>query len=882
MGDIHTRIGRMSTPAILIFLAAAICIQVFPAAAEAETYYVANSGDDMNGGTSPWQAFRTLNRAALAVRDGDAVLLRRGDVFREFADFRGKTLSLGSFGPDHLPMPVIAGSVVLKDWQPYYPKPSVHDELLEKLNGIFLPNQSPLVTCGLTVQAGSGPMKGWKVHKTSIYVASAGDQKVENLFVDGKMMLIARFPNAGAGPASWLRLKDGSNNNTIVDDGGLARHPRNAADYWKGANVRWRRWSWYFENHNVTGYEASGRLSLGGKVYIGDIAPRPGWGYYIDGKLEELDAPGEWFFDPNEKKVYLWAPNGEDPNKLLVEAACIANGPSMSGKVEGIEFRHQTDTGLTVGRSTVVTGCKFAGIGDIGLRGGWDASGSKITNCTFEDILNNSISWNENNATASGTEIAHNTLLRCGMAPGYGGSGPWHSCGIVISNGKGIKIHHNYFEDVGYVGILLGKEGNFAEFNIIKHAMATLNDGGAIYTNCDRSTIRNNIILDSEGNLESSGPWANLGQGIWPEFLNDFKLSVIENNTVAGSGCFGIFLPNNYDCTISGNVLYNNGKAQLELSGKRDSNHKIEQNIFYCCNDKQAAIQFRESINYGSLKGNYVCNPFTDSPIAQGRNAGRMSIREWQGKFSWADKEAKTDVVRNPQVPVGLGYLFINDTSESKDVPLPKAQWGDLDGKPMKEASIKLEPYSSKVLILGSGISGPMPKYYIYSEMMKAGMTAPKPVAVSKPPATNPGGTSVAVAKPEEKPKPPVTTEKLATMEDWVAKLKFRLGLYLKSGQAPKFRCQAVDAKVTVEAMDGSGQLTLVDRDGKKISLAWDKLTIDDYIGLAQDMAGMTDTALDHALLAYFCHAAKKTDKAQEHLKKAGSYEKAVRDATGM
>ncbi|MBI5724581.1 MAG: heparinase II/III family protein [Planctomycetes bacterium] len=162
-----------------------------------------------------------------------------------------------------------------------------------------------------------------------------------------------------------------------------------------------------------------------------------------------------------------------------------------------------------------------------------------------------------------------------------------------------------------------------------------------------------------------------------------------------------------------------------------------------------------------------------------------------------------------------------------------------------------------------------------------------KETTVVSTPATNPSGTSAVVVteekpKIQEKPKPVATSEKLATMDDWVAKLKYRLGLYLKSGQMPKFQCQALDARVNVEAMDGSGQLTLVDRGGKKTVVQWEKLTIDDYVGLAQDMAGMADTALDHALLAYFCHAAKKTDKAQEHLKKAGSYEKAVRDATGM
>ena len=67
------------------------------------------------------------------------------------------------------------------------------------------------------------------------------------------------------------------------------------------------------------------------------------------------------------------------------------------------------------------------------------------------------------------------------------------------------------------------------------------------------------LVLDTIGeNVISSHKWACLGQGIWPEFLSEFKDTKIINNTVVNSGCHGIFLHNNFDCEITGNVLFGN------------------------------------------------------------------------------------------------------------------------------------------------------------------------------------------------------------------------------------------------------------------------------------------------------------------------------------
>ncbi len=261
-------------------------------------------------------------------------------------------------------------------------------------------------------------------------------------------------------------------------------------------------------------------------------------------------------------------------------------------------------------------------------------------------------------------------------------------------------------------------EGNFVEYNIIRNAMSTLNDGGAIYTNCSRSTIRNNIIQNTKGGMESSGPWAVLAHGIWPEFLGDFKESVIENNTVSGSGGFGLFLTNNFSCRVRGNVMYNNGRAGMELSGEETNaatgrtenlpqNNLIESNVFFGASRNQPAILFRPEYNYGTLSGNYYCNPYRDTIIQAWGTCNKkwstnwLDMVNWRATYSWADDDSRTDLVKiaGDNSSRGQSKLLINYDTQSKAITVgDNGVYITLDGDTIK-GSMELAPFTSAVIV---------------------------------------------------------------------------------------------------------------------------------------------------------------------------------------
>jgi hypothetical protein len=660
----------------------------------AAKYYVANSGSDQNDGRSPAFAVATLTNAKTKLSARDTLLLNRGDVFRDSLTLSSlANPTIGAYGADDLPIPVVSGSDTIT---------------------------------------------GWNQYSGTVWWAPCS-KKIEKLFVNNTLMTLARYPDTG-----WLTIDTVTENsdgtNTVIRDAALAQHPRNAANYWTNAQIRWRRWSWWFETRRISAYNQSGLLTLAGQSVIhimGDSGCK-GWHFYIDNKFQELDAPGEWYYDSVAGRVYLYPPGGANPSTLLVEGAYRKNGIVLAGgTVDNVCFRHQTLYGLSLSSMSTVSQCRFEGIGGDGggtaLRASWDIANSHIYNNVFENNLNIGISWYENSGRKGTTIIENDTLINTGTVPGYGGTGTWHAVGILVHLSSNVQVRNNYIDKTGYAGILLGSDSNYVYRNIIKGAMWTLNDGAAIYTDCSHSTIHNNIIYDTKGDLASSGPWYPLGHGIWLEFLGDFRESFVDSNTIVRSGCNGIFLPNNFSCRITNNVLFDNAEAQLCLEGLETNdyitpprtqnpaqNNQFQRNVCYATSRKENSMTFQSQFNYGPMAGNYFCNPYTDS-VVSGYGTGNYrytlydyTLARWRTLFPvWSDATAKTDPIKRPKgfsenKPYGKGTIFINESPAPQTFSLGSMAYVNLDGAPVA-GSITVPAFYSTILVYSDSTVGVRP-----------------------------------------------------------------------------------------------------------------------------------------------------------------------------
>lgn len=667
----------------------------------AANFYVSNSGSDSNPGTlaSP---FATVNKGINGRGAGDVIFLERGSVFREGGYSLNGGVTLKAYGNTASPLPVITGSTVATGFTPW--------------------------TTNAQVQTAN---------------FTAGD--VKQVFLNGQRLTLARTPNTG-----WLRTdmldKDEFIRHNQIIDAALVSLPGAAPGRWVGANVRWRKWTWIYETRIITADNGVNQLELGGSTTLGLAGDDSG--YYIDNSLAALDAPGEWYFDETANKLYVYPPAGTNTSTMVVEAAWRNKGMDVNGgTMEDVTVQH-FDTGLQVNGASVLRRCVVQWISGNAIDGTWGSGGTLITGCTIRDILDNGINWINNPNGSGGTIFERNELTRIGSVPGLAGNGSWRGTGMALFAGPAMTIRLNRLTDIGYAGVLPGIPNVLIEKNVFIRCMATLNDGAAIYTNTNNTFIRENIILDTIGNLESSQPWFPLGHGIWPEFLEKFSGTQITDNTVYGSGGHGIWLPNNYNCTISGNTLVSNRLAALSLGGAEDEhatpadfqqNHTMQNNILavggkpwqpfagqqillqswftpktlllqYAIYEELEPQSQNRDLDYGMMSGTRMVYPVGLDLIKQEGKPNRvLTIPQWQSaEIDWADP--------SPVTNIGTSYLFINDTETSYNFALPAGiTWQKLDGT-AAGTSATIAPFRSVLLFATAGSTAGLSGYYLSSQ----------------------------------------------------------------------------------------------------------------------------------------------------------------------
>ena len=252
--------------------------------ATTRTYHVAPAGDDQSNDGSAQRPFRTLQHCHNVAGTGGSCDVAPG-VYRESvtishdgASFRGRAgVSLSG---------------------------------LDRLDGLEWARTS---------------MPGC-VFRTNV---NASLPRISQLFADGAMMVEARWPNLGditnvgdatMSPGAWRKVSAGSAYGRVVD-------PALRVNFsWVGAlatlNVahQWNTWSRNVTAHNPSNGTFDYPMDLPGLAGY-DPVQYPSmariWNgcnhakcnqYYLSGKLEALDAPGEWFHDTADSTLYFYPP----------------------------------------------------------------------------------------------------------------------------------------------------------------------------------------------------------------------------------------------------------------------------------------------------------------------------------------------------------------------------------------------------------------------------------------------------------------------------------------------------------------------------------------------------------------------------------------------
>jgi|WetSurMetagenome_2_1015567.scaffolds.fasta_scaffold08554_1 hypothetical protein len=622
---------------------------------QSATYYLSSTGNDNADGKTPTTAWKTINKInMIALVDGDVVLFKRGEVFRgEINSNKSpKNITFSAFGDGD--RPVIAGSVQIGNWRP--------------------------------------SARGTGIWETDLATAP------QQLFANGKLMTIARFPNVDSPlQRNWLKVKTNAGTDAFTDTALLGK----PANYWQGATLRIRDYSWTFKVLPITGFDAAtGKITATG---LGNQLPE--WGYFLEGKLEELDAPNEWFYDAASQKLYFYPPLNQNPNQMLIEGSVFATGLTIANyednsKVENLVFRHFTDKSLHINNSANVSvkNCHFE-LNVVGLSV-WNAQNVLISGNTFNYnlmqaiVLQSATTFNVGNAV-----VEKNVILNTGMFAGYGRrtSGTYQGLGISVF-GKAFIVKENFIKNTSHAGIDLKDSGqHLIENNVVLDSLQLLNDGGAIVMGADGNQIRGNFLLNSLGNVDESNGCGStnttpcshhstygMGIGANPNYKNNF----IENNVIANNPDMGIRLNAFANTNVINNLVFNNDPAiVLEDKNNASTGNVVENNTIFSTHPNQLGLSLNSTTNQGVYRNNYYCNPYSDLAIIQANQ--RYSLTHWQQRgfdalSKWCNvrfPEYLTTPVENNQI---LNSFFNQDIINWSNTKSFLDTTGQLDGNSLR------------------------------------------------------------------------------------------------------------------------------------------------------------------------------------------------------
>lgn len=404
-----------------------------------KAYYVSPSGNDANSGTNasaPWQTLSKVNSATYTA--GDSILFIRGGQWYGSIIVSRNNLYYGAYGSGAAP--VITGLTTLTSWVP----------------------------------TGSG----------KYYTSLTTDTLLNLLLLTGEMQTIARRPNADSTNEGFLTYRSVGSSATQIRGTVAGNH--------NGRKIVCNAELWSFEKLWVTAdnndtFTVAPYFQLGNGSTIGLNKKRDNSGYFFIDDTAFLDRTGEWKYQHDLNRLYIWLPSA--PSNYTIQVATVDTlmniGSRSNTKVEGLSFTGGNLYGIFVNNAmnVDVVNCTFNnfGVQAIGIQRGY--AGTEILNNTISNCHQTGIYVRNSGVGFGGITISGNTVSRIGRVPGMGSyyqSGD-HS-GIYVFSTDGATITNNKVDDVSKNGIMPQGNNLNVSYNEVRFPNRYLDDGGGIYS----------------------------------------------------------------------------------------------------------------------------------------------------------------------------------------------------------------------------------------------------------------------------------------------------------------------------------------------------------------------------------------------------------------
>ncbi|MBL7763187.1 MAG: right-handed parallel beta-helix repeat-containing protein [Chitinophagaceae bacterium] len=330
--------------------------------------YVAPAGNDKNAG-SLQQPLQTIHRAITiaATNKGKAVVihLRKGTYYLDTTiiikaeDFTASSLAIKNYKDEHV-----------------------------------------------TISAGRRLQLKWSAYKGGVYKAVVPRGiNFERLYINGHLQVLARYPN--------------------YDSTAPVFHGTAADAISASKTVKWKNpaggyvhalhsYEWGGFHYLIKGKDAAGELILEGGWQNNRPGPMHKEKRFVENIFEELDAPGEWFYDKSIHTLYYYPQAGVNLSNVVCEVSNLKISFLLSGTAEkplknvqfnGLNFAHNERSFMDTKEPLLRSDWTIYRGGAVLLGG---TENCKIADCNFIGIGGNAIMFSNYNKydTVTGCHIA--------------------------------------------------------------------------------------------------------------------------------------------------------------------------------------------------------------------------------------------------------------------------------------------------------------------------------------------------------------------------------------------------------------------------------------------------------------------------------------------
>ena len=255
----------------------------------------------------------------------------------------------------------------------------------------------------------------WELHDAGIYKATIQkDVAIDQFYINGERQRMARFPNAITGKNVFDCWELIHTNKADTENDPMSR-----ISNWKnpqGGYVHamhsylWGDMHWYIKGKNE-----DGTLNLEGGWQNNRPSPMHPRYRIVENIFEELDVPGEWFYDNTTRTIFYYPFPDTDISKAKVEIVKLKHLVEFNGTQEkpvknisfkGFIFRHAARTFMENKEQLLRSDWTTYRGGAVLFNG---AENCTIENCEFDQLGGNSIFINNynKNILIKGCHIHH-------------------------------------------------------------------------------------------------------------------------------------------------------------------------------------------------------------------------------------------------------------------------------------------------------------------------------------------------------------------------------------------------------------------------------------------------------------------------------------------